>query len=83
MHSTLLMKSIRLGLNSSTILSTIGFGSSTNLPTKQENIYQTLYNVAVGNIILSVGGLLVSQARLMRHIADMNRSLDTISRWHL
>ncbi|KAE8539992.1 phosphate:H+ symporter [Cryptococcus gattii VGV] len=47
-----------LGLNSSTILSTIGFGSSTNLPTKQENIYQTLYNVAVGNIILSVGGLL-------------------------
>lgn len=54
------MKFIRLGLNSSTILSTIGFGSSTNLPTKQENIYQTLYNVAVGNIILSVGGLLVS-----------------------
>ncbi|KAL0252688.1 phosphate:H+ symporter [Cryptococcus tetragattii IND107] len=47
-----------LGLNSSTILSTIGFGSSTKLPTKQENIYQTLYNVAVGNIILAVGGLL-------------------------
>ncbi|AAW42322.1 phosphate transporter, putative [Cryptococcus deneoformans JEC21] len=47
-----------LGLNSSTILSTIGFGSSTDLPTKQENIYQTLYNVAVGNIILAVGGLI-------------------------
>ncbi|ODO07307.1 phosphate:H+ symporter [Cryptococcus wingfieldii CBS 7118] len=47
-----------LGLNSSTILTTIGFGSSTTLGTKQENIFQTLYNVAVGNIILSVGGLL-------------------------
>ncbi|WVQ71037.1 phosphate:H+ symporter [Cryptococcus sp. DSM 104548] len=47
-----------LGLNSGTILTTIGFGSSTSLPTKQENIYQTLYNVAVGNIILAVGGLL-------------------------
>ncbi|ODO11789.1 phosphate:H+ symporter [Cryptococcus amylolentus CBS 6273] len=47
-----------LGLNSSTILTTIGFGSSTTLGTKQENIFQTLYNVAVGNIILAVGGLL-------------------------
>ncbi|WWC99594.1 phosphate:H+ symporter [Kwoniella sp. B9012] len=47
-----------LGLNSTTILTTIGFGSSTALPTKQENIYQTLYNAAVGNIILAVGGLI-------------------------
>lgn len=64
------MKFIRLGLNSSTILSTIGFGSSTDLPTKQENIYQTLYNVAVGNIILAVGGLIVSSTRLVRCVAD-------------
>jgi PHS family inorganic phosphate transporter-like MFS transporter len=47
-----------LGLNSSTILSTIGFGSYTAGATKQTNIYQTLYNVAVGNIILAVGGLI-------------------------
>ncbi|WWC58526.1 phosphate:H+ symporter [Kwoniella dejecticola CBS 10117] len=47
-----------LGLNSSTILTTIGFGSATNLATKQLNIYQTLHNVAVGNIILAVGGLI-------------------------
>nr|ODN89126.1 phosphate:H+ symporter [Cryptococcus depauperatus CBS 7841] len=47
-----------LGLNSSVILTTIGFGSSTKLPTKQENIYQTLYNASVGNIILAVGGLI-------------------------
>ncbi|WVQ62285.1 phosphate:H+ symporter [Kwoniella botswanensis] len=47
-----------LGLNSTNILTTIGFGSSTALPTKQENIYQTLYNAAVGNIILAVGGLI-------------------------
>ncbi|WVW82201.1 phosphate:H+ symporter [Kwoniella bestiolae CBS 10118] len=47
-----------LGLNSTTILTTIGFGSSTALPTKQENIYQTLHNAAVGNIILAVGGLI-------------------------
>ncbi|WWD17991.1 phosphate:H+ symporter [Kwoniella shandongensis] len=47
-----------LGLNSTTILTTIGFGSSTNLPTKQENMYQTLFNASVGNIILAVGGLI-------------------------
>jgi PHS family inorganic phosphate transporter-like MFS transporter len=46
-----------LGLNSSTILATIGFGTYTK-GTKQLQMYQTLYNVAVGNIILSVGGLL-------------------------
>ncbi|RSH80816.1 Inorganic phosphate transporter pho84 [Saitozyma podzolica] len=46
-----------LGLNSSTILATIGFGTYTK-GTKQQNMYQTLYNVAIGNIILSVGGLL-------------------------
>ncbi|WWC86149.1 phosphate:H+ symporter [Kwoniella dendrophila CBS 6074] len=47
-----------LGLNSTTILTTIGFGSSTALKTKQLNIWQTLHNAAVGNIILAVGGLI-------------------------
>ncbi|GFZ46219.1 Inorganic phosphate transporter PHO84 [Saitozyma sp. JCM 24511] len=46
-----------LGLNSSTILSTIGFGSYTS-GSKQLQMYQTLYNVSVGNIILAVGGLI-------------------------
>lgn len=47
-----------LGLNSSTILTTIGFGSVVNKKEPATAIYQTLHNVAVGNIILSVGGLL-------------------------
>lgn len=46
-----------LGLNSSTILKTIGFGSATN-GTASFNIYQSLKNVSVGNIILAVGGLI-------------------------
>jgi PHS family inorganic phosphate transporter-like MFS transporter len=46
-----------LGLNSSTILATIGFGSYTG-GSKQLQMYQTLYNVSVGNIILAVGGLI-------------------------
>jgi len=48
-----------LGLNSSKILTTIGFGSYKN-PNKsaQVNMYQTLHNTAVGNIVLSLGGLL-------------------------
>ncbi|OWZ61585.1 phosphate:H+ symporter [Cryptococcus neoformans] len=62
-----------LGLNSSTILSTIGFGSSTDLPTKQENIYQTLYNVAVGNIILAVGGLIPGYYFTMAFIDSWGR----------
>ncbi|CAD6577238.1 MAG: Inorganic phosphate transporter pho84 [Tremellales sp. Tagirdzhanova-0007] len=47
-----------LGLNSSTILTTIGFGTSTASKTKQVNIQRTLHNVAVGNIVLAVGGLI-------------------------
>lgn len=47
-----------LGLNSSTILTTIGYGSYTKGASKQINMYQSLHNVAVGNIILSLGGLL-------------------------
>jgi PHS family inorganic phosphate transporter-like MFS transporter len=38
-----------LGLNSSTILSTIGYGG-------KENVYQSLYNAAVGNLILVCAG---------------------------
>lgn len=48
-----------LGLNSSTILTTIGFGSATSkTATFGHNAYTTLHNVAVGNIILAVGGLI-------------------------
>jgi PHS family inorganic phosphate transporter-like MFS transporter len=38
-----------LGLNSSTVLSTIGFGGS-------ENVYRLFYNAAVGNLILICAG---------------------------
>ncbi|KAK4687221.1 MFS transporter, PHS family, inorganic phosphate transporter, partial [Tremellales sp. Uapishka_1] len=47
-----------LGLNSSVILKTIGFGSYSKGTTPQTNVYQTLYNVSVGNLILAVGGLI-------------------------
>ena len=46
-----------LGLNTSTILKAIGFGSYT-AGNAQTNIYQTLRNVAIGNVVLSLGGLL-------------------------
>jgi MFS transporter, PHS family, inorganic phosphate transporter len=43
-------------LNSSIVLTTIGFGTS---PAKGSlGVYQSLNNVSVGNIILSVGGLI-------------------------
>jgi MFS transporter, PHS family, inorganic phosphate transporter len=38
-----------LGLNNSTILQEIGYAGSTN-------VYHSLYNIAVGNLILSVAG---------------------------
>lgn len=45
-----------LGLNSSIVLTAIGFGTS---PQKgSPGLYQSLHNVSVGNIILSVGGLI-------------------------
>lgn len=47
-----------LGLNSSIILSTIGFGSVSSGGTRQQNVYQSLYNISVGNIVLAVGGLI-------------------------
>ncbi|KAI0267662.1 phosphate transporter [Gloeopeniophorella convolvens] len=45
-----------LGLNSSIVLTTIGFGTSPQPGSL--GIYQSLKNVSVGNIILSVGGLI-------------------------
>jgi MFS transporter, PHS family, inorganic phosphate transporter len=45
-----------LGLNSSIVLTAIGFGTS---PQKGSlGVYQSLHNVSVGNIILAVGGLI-------------------------
>jgi len=45
-----------LGLNSSIVLTAIGFGTS---PKKgSPGVYQSLINVSVGNIILAVGGLI-------------------------
>ncbi|KAI5478297.1 MFS transporter, PHS family, inorganic phosphate transporter [Pseudohyphozyma bogoriensis] len=46
-----------LGLNSSIILQAIGYGSATT-GTASEKRFQTLYNLSVGNIILSVAGLI-------------------------
>ncbi|GAA96763.1 hypothetical protein E5Q_03434 [Mixia osmundae IAM 14324] len=46
-----------LGLNSSIVLLNIGFGPATT-GTPQEIIYQSLKNICVGNIVLSVAGLI-------------------------
>ncbi|MBW0528625.1 hypothetical protein O181_068340 [Austropuccinia psidii MF-1] len=46
-----------LGLNSSIVLKAIGFGSAT-VGTKTQRIYQSLINVSVGNIVLSIAGLI-------------------------
>ncbi|KAJ9115933.1 hypothetical protein QFC22_005076 [Naganishia vaughanmartiniae] len=46
-----------LGLNSSIVLTQIGFGSATT-GTAAEKVYTNLHNVAVGNIILAVAGLI-------------------------
>ncbi|KAF8349024.1 inorganic phosphate transporter [Amanita rubescens] len=45
-----------LGLNSSIILKAIGFGGGTAKGTL--GIYQSLYNISVGNLILSAAGLI-------------------------
>ncbi|KAH7884621.1 major facilitator superfamily domain-containing protein [Phlebopus sp. FC_14] len=47
-----------LGLNSSVILTAIKFGGSKAPKNTSLYIYQNLYNVCVGNIILSVAGLI-------------------------
>ncbi|ELU40981.1 inorganic phosphate transporter [Rhizoctonia solani AG-1 IA] len=46
-----------LGLNSSIVITAIGFGNSTNT-NKQIGAYESLRNVCVGNLILSAGGLI-------------------------
>jgi len=46
-----------LGLNTSIVLEAIGFGGATT-GTPQNRIFETLKNVCVGNIILSVAGLI-------------------------
>ncbi|KAF8622559.1 hypothetical protein AX15_006909 [Amanita polypyramis BW_CC] len=45
-----------LGLNSSLILTAIGFGGVTSGGTL--GIYQSLYNISVGNLILAIAGLI-------------------------
>jgi PHS family inorganic phosphate transporter-like MFS transporter len=47
-----------LGLNSSVILTAINFGSPTGNKTSSLYVYQNLYNICVGNLILSVAGLI-------------------------
>lgn len=46
-----------LGLNSSIVLTQIGFGNATT-GTAAEKVYTNLHNVAVGNIILAAAGLI-------------------------
>ncbi|KZO99324.1 phosphate permease [Calocera viscosa TUFC12733] len=46
-----------LGFNSSIVLTAIGFGTP-GIPGTNDGMYQTLYNVSTGNIILAVGGLI-------------------------
>ncbi|KAH7907279.1 major facilitator superfamily domain-containing protein [Hygrophoropsis aurantiaca] len=46
-----------LGLNSSIILTAINFGSPGTSATSH-TVYETLYNICVGNLILSVAGLI-------------------------
>ncbi|KIM62761.1 hypothetical protein SCLCIDRAFT_1214873 [Scleroderma citrinum Foug A] len=47
-----------LGLNSSIILTAINFGSPTGSKTSSHYVYENLKNVCVGNLILSVAGLI-------------------------
>ncbi|KAF9234629.1 major facilitator superfamily domain-containing protein [Melanogaster broomeanus] len=47
-----------LGLNSSTILTAINFGGGNAPKGTTLNVYQSLYNVCIGNLILSFAGLI-------------------------
>ena len=47
-----------LGLNSSIVLTAIGFGTTPAKGSGSLGIYQGLHNISVGNIILAVGGLI-------------------------
>jgi PHS family inorganic phosphate transporter-like MFS transporter len=69
-----------LGLNSSKILQTIGFGSYAGSSNASENIQISLYNVAVGNLILAVGGLLPGYYFSMAFIDSWGRKPIQVSR---
>ena len=60
--SNILRFSLSLGLNSSIILTAIGFGSVSSKDAAKFDhayaVYENLYNISVGNIILSVAGLI-------------------------
>ncbi|KAG1821912.1 major facilitator superfamily domain-containing protein [Suillus subaureus] len=47
-----------LGLNSSIILTAINFGAPTSAKSTSLYVYENLYNICVGNLILSVAGLI-------------------------
>lgn len=47
-----------LGLNSSIILTAINFGAPTGAKTTSLYVYENLYNICVGNLILSIAGLI-------------------------
>ncbi|OJA11143.1 hypothetical protein AZE42_02381, partial [Rhizopogon vesiculosus] len=47
-----------LGLNSSIILTAINFGNPSGLKSSSLYVYQNLYNISVGNLILSLAGLI-------------------------
>lgn len=51
-----------LGLNSSIILTAIGFGNATKARTAQighaRAVYENLHNISVGNLVISVAGLI-------------------------
>lgn len=62
-----------LGLNSSIILTVIGFGSAPKGLSVQESAYETLKNVCVGNIILSAAGLIPGYYATMLFIDSWGR----------
>lgn len=63
-----------LGLNSSRILTVIGFGGSSDKSlSKQVNAWRSVHNAAVGNLILSVGGLIPGYYFTMAFIDSWGR----------
>ena len=65
-----------LGLNSAVILQTIGFGPAAADPANPAaTLQQSLHNVAVGNIILALGGLLPGYYFTFAFIDSWGRNL--------
>lgn len=63
-----------LGLNSARILSVIGFGGSSDKSlSKQVNAWRSVHNSSVGNLILSVGGLIPGYYFTMAFIDSWGR----------